>query len=56
MPKVAPFYSAKVNDSHVYHDNSVCTEGNNIEAANKRPGTDGRPLCHACKELTAAGK
>ena len=56
MPKVAPFHSVKEPTRQVYHDNSACTEGNNIEAKYKRSGTDNRPLCERCKELAAQGK
>ena len=52
MAKVAPFHSVKPNDSNVYHDNSSCTLGNNIEKENVRAGTDGRPKCDQCKRLS----
>ena len=51
MAKVAPFHSVKPNTSNVYHDNSSCTEGNNIETVNKKAGTDGRPKCAHCAKL-----
>ncbi|WP_214073902.1 hypothetical protein [Mucilaginibacter sp. dw_454] len=52
MAKVAPFHSVKLNAPKVYHDNSSCTEGNNIETENKRSGTDGRPKCAHCTRLS----
>lgn len=52
MPKTTPWYSALESD--VYHNNTDCTKGNNIEAENIRQGDDGRRLCDECKEL--AGK
>lgn len=52
MAKVAPFHSVKETDRNVYHDNSSCTEGNNIETENKRTGTDNRPKCEHCKRLS----
>lgn len=52
MAKVNPFHSVKPNASNVYHDNSSCTEGNNIETENKRSGTDGRPKCASCVRLS----
>lgn len=52
MAKVAPIYSAKETDRKVYHDNDKCTERNNIEPANVRQGTGGRPLCEHCSRLT----
>ncbi len=48
MAKVAPFHSIKQS---VYHDNTKCTEGNNIERENKRDGTGGKPKCEHCKRL-----
>lgn len=51
MAKVSPFHSVKTTDRRVYHDNSSCTEGNNIEVANKRDGTDSRPQCDHCAKL-----
>lgn len=56
MPKVSPFHSKLENDPQVYHDNSACTEGNNIEDKNRKPGTDGRPRCSRCTELDRQGK
>jgi hypothetical protein len=53
MPKKAPWNSVKQN---VHHDNTACTEGNNIEPVNRRDGTGGKPLCHRCKELDDQGK
>lgn len=53
MPKVAPFHSVK---SNVHHNNSKCTEGNNIERENKREGTGGKPLCSHCKDLNSEGR
>jgi hypothetical protein len=51
MAKVPPFHSVKLSDRRVYHDNSSCTEGNNIERENRRNGTDGRPRCEHCSRL-----
>lgn len=51
MSKVAPFHSVKPNTSNVHHNNNKCTEGNNIEKQNLRPGTAGRPLCTHCAKL-----
>lgn len=56
MPKVAPFHSVKPNTSNVHHDNSACTEGNNIEAQYKRSGTAGRPRCDHCNRLAQQGQ
>jgi hypothetical protein len=35
----------------VYHDNSECTERNNIEARNIRAGKGGKRLCSHCERL-----
>ena len=48
MAKVAPFHSIKQD---VHHDNSSCTEGNNIEKENRREGTGGKPKCKNCQKL-----
>jgi len=50
MAIVNPFYAI---GSDVYHNNSRCTEGNNIEPINRMEG-DGngtKRLCKRCKEL-----
>ena len=54
MPKVAPIYSKKQKD--VYHNNSKCTERNNIERENIAQGTGGLPLCKRCKALNLQGE
>jgi hypothetical protein len=55
MPRKSPWYSAK-SGTEVYHNNSACTEGNNIERENVRQGTGGKSLCSSCKRLNAEGK
>lgn len=50
MAKVNPFHSSKPG-TKVHHNNTSCTEGNNIEAANKKAGTGGLPLCDHCAKL-----
>jgi len=50
--KKAPWHSIK-QDRH--HDNTACTEGNNIERENLRTGTGGKPLCQHCARLDALG-
>jgi hypothetical protein len=45
MAKTDPFHSDKRN---VHHNNTNCTEGNNIEKENRRSGTGGKPLCKNC--------
>ncbi len=48
MAKTAPFHSI---NSSVHHNNTKCTEGNNIERENRRSGTGGKPLCSHCLRL-----
>ncbi len=51
MAKVPAFHSTKQTDRQVYHDNSSCTEGNNIERRYMAPGTAGRRQCEHCARL-----
>ena len=53
MSQTSPWHSVKQS---VYHDNTKCTEGNNIEPENKRSGTGGKPKCQHCVRLDAEGK
>lgn len=53
MPKTNPWHSI---NSDVYHNNTNCTEGNNIESENRREGTGGKRLCDRCKDLNSQGK
>ena len=55
MPRVSPFHS-KLPGTSVHHNNSKCTEGNNIETYNRESGTGGLPLCDHCKRLNGEGK
>lgn len=48
MAKTSAFHSIK---QPVHHDNTSCTEGNNIEKENRRAGTGGKPLCTHCAKL-----
>lgn len=50
MPKTTSWYSAR-GGTEVYHNNSGCTEVNNIEAYNVREGTGDKRLCHHCERL-----
>lgn len=56
MPKTDPWHSIRQQDRNVYHDNTRCTEGNNIEPQYRRSGTAGRPLCETCRRLAAQGQ
>ena len=51
MAKVSPFYSVEPGTNR-HHNNTSCTEGNNIESANRRSGTGGHPLCEHCARLS----
>ena len=48
MTKTSPWHSAKES---VYHDNTDCEEGNNIEKEDRREGPGGRRKCARCKRL-----
>jgi hypothetical protein len=51
MAKVKPFHS-KLLSTQVYHDESRCTEGNNIEKGNRVGGTGGLRKCSRCREIS----
>lgn len=53
--KTSPWHSKK-EEAKVHHNNTKCTEGNNIESYNRKEGTGGKPLCHHCAQLNAEGK
>lgn len=50
MAKRNPWHSAEPG-TEVYHDNTDCELGNNIERENIRPGTGGHRKCSRCAEL-----
>jgi hypothetical protein len=52
MAKVSPWHSKLENDPRVYHNNTDCNTGNNIEDENRVEGTGGRPLCKECAGLS----
>jgi Protein of unknown function (DUF2442) len=51
--KKSPWYSIKQS---VYHDNSRCNTGNNIDPECLRQGTGGKPLCQECNHLDQTGQ
>jgi hypothetical protein len=53
MPQKSPWHSTK---QVVYHDNTECSTGNNIESENLAQGTGGKPKCRECANLDAAGR
>ncbi len=56
MPRKSPWHSSKPMTKNVYHDNTLCTEGNNIESYYLKAGTGGRPKCDHCARLDAQGR
>lgn len=50
--KAPPWHSRLLWDRPVYHDETRCTEGNNIEPHNRVSGTGGRPKCKRCREIS----
>jgi len=55
MPQKYPWHSKRPGET-VYHDNTACTEGNNIESYYMAQGTGGRKKCEHCARLDAQGK
>ena len=51
--RVLPWHSIL---QYVHHDNTACTEGNDIETYYLQAGTGGKPLCKHCQRLDAAGR
>lgn len=56
MPKVSPWHSSRESDPKVYHDNTSCEDGDNIEPRYRRAGTDNRRICTRCERYDAQGK
>lgn len=48
LVKTYPWHSTKTS---VHHNDTDCTEGNNIEPENRRTGTGGKRLCDNCARL-----
>ena len=48
MAKKSPWHSIKRD---VYHNNTDCNTGNNIERENIRSGTGGKRLCKECAKV-----
>lgn len=46
-----PAFHSKLAAMRIHHNNSACTEGNNIERANRKRGKGGLPLCAHCERL-----
>lgn len=52
MSKKSPWHSKANSDRNVYHDETKCTEGNNIELKNVVSGTGGLPKCDHCRRIS----
>jgi hypothetical protein len=50
MSKTSPFYSTLLR--RVHHDETRCTEGNNIEPRYRASGTGGLQKCSRCREIS----
>ena len=55
MTYKSPWHSDKPNID-VYHNNTECNTGNNIEKENVKQGTGGKRLCTECENLNKQGK
>jgi hypothetical protein len=54
MPASYPWHSTAPGIT-VYHNNTLCTEGNNIEQYYHAYGTGNKVLCKRCAFLNAQG-
>lgn len=53
MPLAYPWHSTRLGET-VYHNNTACTEGNNIEQYYYAPSDGGLKLCHHCAMLNGS--
>ena len=49
--RVSPYYSIIQTDPDVHHVFDNCPNGQQIPAANKRPGNNDWPLCGSCARM-----
>lgn len=49
--KVDPYHSSDPTDPDVYHDQNNCPTGQQIPAANRRPGTGNNRKCKQCQDM-----
>lgn len=60
MTLVQDFYSVneaiKPATKRRYHNNSACAAGRDIPSWERKPGTNGYPLCEDCIKATSNGK
>jgi hypothetical protein len=47
-----PAFHSKLPGTSKHHDESTCTEGDNIESYNRASGTGGLPKCDHCKRIS----
>jgi hypothetical protein len=50
--KRAPWHTKVPTKHPVYHEETRCTLGDNIESYNRVPGTTGRPKCPLCRSIS----
>lgn len=55
MPQVHPSQVWHSIKQDVYHDNTACSTGNNIEKENVREGKGGKIPCSECSRLNLLG-
>jgi len=48
MANTLPWHSTGETDRPVYHDDTRCPEGDDIELEHRRRDTGGRPPCEHC--------
>jgi hypothetical protein len=56
MPQVSYTWHSTRPGETVYHNNTACTEGNNIEQYYYAFGTGGKRLCDRCAQYNAQGR
>ena len=52
MDPTLPYYSTNPTDPDVHHLFSDCPSGQQIPPANREEGTNGRPLCDQCRDMS----
>ena len=57
MPSTPPFHTVEPGKPHVYHSNSACRDGKDIEYPHWRSGEGaGRSPCKECQRLNSDGR
>jgi hypothetical protein len=49
--RVPTYHSINQSDPDVHHNQNDCPSGQQIPAYNRRPGTNGWPLCRHCASM-----